>query len=186
MRTVVSNQQVAALWAAQSQDYAQNAKKSIYFKGPTIYSYGNHFPMAIFVSNRKGEKAVLRTTKTSSVTTADHMSEVYRVLPASMPCFYVPLFDGCEHSYSGADYLRPYFKDWREDYPQRISEAFVKAEHSRAKRNKLYYYNKAQELQHEANQFIQFWELGGIMDRLPDDMPKRLALAQLKDILGGN
>lgn len=62
----------------------------------------------------------------------------------------------------------------------------VLAEHAHAKYNKAHYYNEAQKLENAANQFIQFFELGGVMDRLPADMPKRLVMCQLKEILGGD
>lgn len=46
----------------------------MYFEGPTIFSYGSHFPIATHVTNARGERAVIFTRETYSVTTQKHMS----------------------------------------------------------------------------------------------------------------
>jgi hypothetical protein len=74
MKTVVKKSQVAHLWANQVQPSARNGGGSFYFEGPTIYSYGAHFPIAEHVQNARGEKAVLFTRDTRSVTTSAHIS----------------------------------------------------------------------------------------------------------------
>lgn len=80
MKIVVNSRQVAHLWANQSQSHASNACRSFYFNGPTIYSYGSHFPIATFAENSKGEKAVLFTRRTYSVSTSGHCNDVRHAL----------------------------------------------------------------------------------------------------------
>jgi hypothetical protein len=42
MRHVYPNHEMPHLWAHQSQDEARNATRSLYFEGPTIFSFGRH------------------------------------------------------------------------------------------------------------------------------------------------
>lgn len=72
MKTVFSNpQDIAHLWANQSQQEAKNSNRSFYFYGPTIYSYGSHFPIA-----KHYEGILLFTLNSYSVTTAKHIQIV--------------------------------------------------------------------------------------------------------------
>lgn len=73
-----SQEEVAHLWANQTQDSARHSSGSFYFDGKTIYSYGRHFPIAAHVTNEQGEKAILFTTRTYSNTTAKHIGIVWR------------------------------------------------------------------------------------------------------------
>lgn len=73
MKRIVSNSDVAHLFAHQSQNYAQNANGSFYFSGNSIYSYGSHFCIAKFV----GDYTLLFTERGYSNTTAKHISLTY-------------------------------------------------------------------------------------------------------------
>lgn len=95
--------EIPHLWAHQTQSEARNANKKLYFEGPTIYSYGSHFPIARIVTRglqswqsadyktgkRKPVQCVLFTTRTYSVTTAGHVSAVRGAIPPDMPVFHV-------------------------------------------------------------------------------------------------
>jgi hypothetical protein len=87
MRHIYSNHEIPHLWAHQAQDEARNSSSSFYFSGPTIYSYGSHFPIARHVTNDGGERAILFTTASHSVTTTQHCSLVRRAIPAAVPAF---------------------------------------------------------------------------------------------------
>ncbi len=50
MRKVFDNRQCAHIWAQQTQDEGRSNNGNVFFHGPTIYSYGYHFPMASFVT----------------------------------------------------------------------------------------------------------------------------------------
>lgn len=91
MRTIVNSSQVAHLWANQSQPEASNGGRSFYFDGPTIYSYGRHFPIASHVKNRAGASGVIFTRQRHSVTTAKHVTQTWRALRGlDLPVFSVP------------------------------------------------------------------------------------------------
>lgn len=73
MRIRVTNNEVARLWACQSQPEARS--DSMFFEGPIIYSYGRHFPIAMH-TEFKGKPCALKTTRDHSNTTAKHKSLV--------------------------------------------------------------------------------------------------------------
>ena len=66
--------EIPHLWAHRTQDEARNRQGNLYFTGDTIYSYGSHFPIARHAANEAGERGVLLTTATYSVTTSSHCS----------------------------------------------------------------------------------------------------------------
>jgi hypothetical protein len=127
-RHVYPNHEIPHLWAHQSQDEARNSTGSFYFNGPTIYSYGSHFPIARHVTNERGERAVLFTTAHHSVTTSGHCSAVARAIPPNVPVFRVPhLLDSWGNLPNHADNV--------ESYIRRISELLGKAKRARVNRD---------------------------------------------------
>lgn len=82
---------VAHAWAHQTQEYARNSGDTFYFRGDTIYSYGNHYPIATIVNSATtGNKAILFNTKSYSSTTAKHKSWVRSAIPYSDNVIEVP------------------------------------------------------------------------------------------------
>ena len=59
------NNTIAELWATQAQNHARNKRHTFYFTGNTIYSYGEHFPIAI-IEERFGRKFVLYNSRNYS------------------------------------------------------------------------------------------------------------------------
>jgi hypothetical protein len=74
MKKVFQNSELAHAFAQQSQDEGRNSNGSFYFRRETLYSYGSHFPICKFVTNDKGERALLFTERTYSNTTAKQIS----------------------------------------------------------------------------------------------------------------
>ncbi len=74
-KQVFSNSQLCHVWANQVQETGRNAKNSLYFSGPKIYSYGSHFLAAKFF-NVKGQKIVLINSHNYSSSTAGHLSDI--------------------------------------------------------------------------------------------------------------
>lgn len=73
MKKVFSNaDQTIHVWAQQTQD--EGRSKNCYFEGNTVYSYGNHYPLGIFIKNDKGETAVILNVAGYSHTTNSHIS----------------------------------------------------------------------------------------------------------------
>ena len=72
MKTVFPTQEVAHIWAKQSQEEGRNAGRNIFFTGKDIYSYGYHFCMGRIIDTG----TVLLTDRRYSNTTAKHLSHV--------------------------------------------------------------------------------------------------------------
>ena len=86
MKTVFDNDMTIHVWAQQTQGAGRNQTATIFFKGPTIYSYGHHFPMATYAD----VYTVLLSSTQYSVTTTRHLSDVRRALPSYVKVFEVP------------------------------------------------------------------------------------------------
>lgn len=75
MKTVFTSQQCVHVWAQQTQREGRNSNRSIFFEGPSIYSYGRHFEMARFIDG-----VVLVNCARYSVTTSKHQSWVRQAI----------------------------------------------------------------------------------------------------------
>ena len=93
--------EIPHLWAHRTQDDARNRQGNLHFTGDTIYSYGSHFPIARHVTNDAGERAVLFTTATYSVTTSSHCSAVRSAISSGIRVFHVS--NVCHGRYSGSE-----------------------------------------------------------------------------------
>jgi hypothetical protein len=76
MKNIFTNSELAHTYANQSQQRGRTSSGSFYFEGKTIYSYGQHFPIANIVTNDKGEEVMLFTYRNYSNTTSKHISIV--------------------------------------------------------------------------------------------------------------
>ncbi len=150
MRHVYPNHEVPHLWAHQTQDEARNSTGSFYFDGPTIYSYGSHFPIARHVTNERSERAILLTTAHHSVTTSGHCSAVAGAIPSDVPVFRVP------HLRNSWGDL-PNHTDNVESYVRRISELLGKAKRARVHRD--WYQREALGLREQLKRYVAFFAL---------------------------
>jgi len=145
MKTVVSSDNVAHLWAHKVQETARNGKSSIFFEGDTIYSYGHHFPMARHVKNKRGQSAILVTTRTYSVTTLRHQSIVRSSIPHSVPVFYVD------------DVTKDPEMSDAKDKETQAAEYLVKAK--RARTSKDFYLSRAGDCLNDATKLVSFFDI---------------------------
>lgn len=97
-RQVFPTDEVPHKWAHQAQDAARNPQGNLYFKGATIYSYRDSWPLAR-IYERKGARLVLANCARYSVTTAAHQNAVNRAC-SHMPSLAVPVV---ENRYGRAD-----------------------------------------------------------------------------------
>src|SRR4051794_17602476 len=84
MRTVVDSREVAHLWAHRAQEHARDRGGKLYFNGDTIYSYGEHFPIARHVYHGD-QHIVLFTCMGYSNTTSRHKRRVLSALNGHLP-----------------------------------------------------------------------------------------------------
>jgi len=90
MKKVVNNETVAHLWANEQQAEANSPNRSFYFCYDTIFSYGSHFPIAKHITNNKGVKGILFTTRSYSNTTAKHINDTLQAIPYKDSIIYCP------------------------------------------------------------------------------------------------
>lgn len=100
MKTVFNNEMCAHVWAQRSQH--EGRSENMFFRGPTIYSYGTHYPIAHFTGLRVAcgsaddqpiydAPLVLFNSKSSSMTTTGkHKPAVHKALPPLCRVVYVP------------------------------------------------------------------------------------------------
>lgn len=173
MRKVVNSSEVAHLWAHQTQSEARNAGGTLWFRGKTIYSYGEHFPIACFVENGQGEQAVLFTTRTYSLTTAMHMGLVRSAMRHISPVFHVPLESHrwMRDEQSHSDYLA--------SYRERITEKQNAVARARKESTREYAFHSLAGLVDEANRFAEFFSLPDRFEVLQDFDGLRQSLAKV-------
>lgn len=93
---MANHQQVAHAWAHQT---GRNCRGfNMYYEGPTIYSYGRHFPIARIVrevwQNREKvadleHPVVLFNSRSHSISTSKHQAHVYHAIPSGWEVFEV-------------------------------------------------------------------------------------------------
>jgi hypothetical protein len=149
--------EVPHLWAHRTQDEARNRQGNLYFTGDTIYSYGSHFPIARHVTNDAGERAVLFTTATYSVTTSSHCSAVRSAIPSGMQVFYVP--NVCQGRYSGSELTADDHTGNLADYTERIEKHVITSTRARSSYAKEWNHEHAVRLRDEAFAYCAFFGL---------------------------
>ena len=105
-KTVFDRDELTHVWAHQKATYGRAKSTNMYFEGPTIYSYGSHFPMARLVLGKdKKPAAVLLTTRRFSNTTSQHQSDV-RSAVSHLTRFHVTDVRQTKHAVNLNDYRR--------------------------------------------------------------------------------
>ena len=152
MKTVFPTDEIPHLWAHQTQAEARNGgRNNLYFEGATIFSYGSHFPIARHVTNKRGAKAILFTTKDYSVTTRVHIYAVRGAIPPGAMVFHVPCVDW--PSYRDTDS----HKDNLSYFPKRITELLEQA--AEARKNQAEFIADAHKVRLEAEGYCKFYSL---------------------------
>ena len=154
---VLDTGEIPHLWAHRTQDEARNRQGNLYFIGDTIYSFGSHFPIARHMTNYTGERAVLFTTATYSVTTSSHCSAVRSAIPSGIRVFHVP---NVSHGrYSGSDLTADDHADNLTDYAERIEKHVVTSARARSSYAKAWNNQHAGHLRDQAFAYCAFFGL---------------------------
>jgi hypothetical protein len=83
----MNNREVAHLWANQSRKAATGS--NFFFDGPTLYSYGHHFPVAMIAKHPEtGEPITLFNRASYSRSTSRHQAYA-RWAASHLPCYHV-------------------------------------------------------------------------------------------------
>lgn len=145
MKRCLKTDMVAHVWAQQNQDEGWNPQKNFYFRGLTIYSYRDSYPIATFVKNTRGERAALFRQDSYSVTTSGHIHAARLAVHGNL--FTV---------HNGYESGRPHHAYNRKDYVWRLDEALLKAARARSS---TYALDTAGRLAREANSYAEFFGL---------------------------
>ena len=73
--------EIPHLWAHRVQDDGRNPQGNLYFRGDTIYSYRDSYPIASHVTSGEKNAVLIRAGQPYSVTTSGHISAVRSSLP---------------------------------------------------------------------------------------------------------
>jgi hypothetical protein len=149
--------EIPHLWAHRTQDEAQNRQGNLYFTGDAIYSYGSHFPIARHLTNDAGERAVLFTTATHSVTTSSHCSAVRSAIPSGIRVFHVP--NVCHGRYSGSELTANDHTGNLNDYAERIEKHVITSARARSSYAKTWNNQSAGHLRDQAFAYSAFFGL---------------------------
>ncbi len=152
MKTVVTNPY--HLWANEVQAFARNGSGNRSFRDSQALSYST--VIAIIAKNPKGTgRAFLISTRSYSVTTSKHYSEIRHAIPPGERIFNVAYL-----STNAAD-----VKSQVQDYLVRIQEAALKAK--RARTSKEYRERDVADLISELRAYVTFFNVKGV--RIPGE-----------------
>jgi hypothetical protein len=149
--------EIPHLWAHRTQEEARNRQGNLYFTGDTIYSYGSHFPIARHVASEAGERAVLFTTSTYSVTTSSHCSAVRSAIPSGIRVFHVP--NVCHGRYTGSELTADDHAGNLADYAERMEKHVITSARARSSYAKEWNLEQAVGLRDEAVAYCAFFGL---------------------------
>jgi hypothetical protein len=150
---VFNSGEIPHLWAHRTQDDARNRQGNLYFNGDTIYSYGSHFPIARHIFNKAGDRAVLFTTASYSVTTSGHCSAVHSAIPSETRVFHVP------EVYPDTSTVKEAHERNLKHYAETADEHVSKCARARSSFNKEWHHKQAEEIRKEALAYCRFFHL---------------------------
>jgi hypothetical protein len=154
-KLVFDTGEIPHLWAHRTQEEARNRLGNLYFTNDTIYSYGSHFPIARHVVSEGGERAVLLTTATYSVTTSSHCSAVRSAIPSGIPVLHVP--NVCHGRYTRSELTADDHAGNLADYVERIEKHVITSARARSSYAKEWNHEHAVCLRDEAVAYCAFF-----------------------------
>lgn len=164
-RQVFPTSEIPHLWAHQTQESARNPQGNLYFRGPTIYSYRDSWPLArIYTRKDRGRAAdatlVLTNCERYSATTAQQQHGVNRAV-SHLRCMAVPFpaprFEGSKIETAAHKENLAYFE-------KAMQRALQKAERTTTEHNVNTYAERAARLHRDMADYMSFF---GIRRKMP-------------------
>lgn len=144
-KQVFDTGEIPHLWFHRSQESARNPQGNLFFRGDTIFSYGEHFPLARHVTSKSGKHAVMVNSGSYSFTTSGHQSQVRQAIASGTLVFEVPSIR--EHSFDHAANL--------EHFVRESEKALQTAE--RARKHGKYELATAMQMRDRAREYAKFF-----------------------------
>lgn len=158
-----SAEQAIHVWASRTQ-CGRNRCGNVFFDRASIWSYGNHFRMAQFVENARGDVACLVNTETYSRTTAHHLSMVRHSVPS-----YVTRFDAPGAAINHSETL--------EYFETESAKAWQKAKRARLEWRINSHIADAQYMVRQFNEYAAFFDISHRLE-MPADIDTAIAQAK--------
>lgn len=165
-RQVFPTAEIPHKWAHQTQESARNPQGNLYFRGPTIYSYRDSWPLARIYRNKKsgvtstGCVLVLTNSEKYSNTTAQHQYAVERaathLAQIAVP-YPAPRFEGSKLETAAHKENLAYFE-------KAMQRALEKAERATTEDKVRNYANRANALHKDMADYMMFF---GIRRKMP-------------------
>ena len=109
MRTKFNNSELSHIWANQTQTHGKGS--NMFFENETIYSYGYHFKIAQYVTNKDGIKCIFLNQRSYSNSTNKQQSLVFRSIPENVTFYRVVSFDDIQGTRAHKDNLTHYINE---------------------------------------------------------------------------
>ena len=109
MRTKFNNSELSHIWANQTQTHGKGS--NMFFENETIYSYGYHFKIAQYVTNKEGIKCIFLNQRSYSNSTNKQQSLVFRSIPENVTFYRVVSFDDIQGTRAHKDNLTHYINE---------------------------------------------------------------------------
>jgi hypothetical protein len=90
MKTKFNNSELSHIWANQTQSHGKGS--NMFFENETIYSYGYHFKIAQYVTNKEGQKCIFLNKRSYSNSTNKQQSLVFSSIPENVTFYRVVSF----------------------------------------------------------------------------------------------
>jgi len=183
------NSTVAKLWATQAQNHARNKQHNFYFTGNTIYSYGEHFPIAI-IEEKFGRNFVIYNSRSYSMTTNRHQNSVYWAIHhhlAGLPRLDLPLCGDGVDFLNWVDQQRDFIQQLIGDLnnPRKIHTPTREDFHDVIERlNDAAYYLCNQTASYHLHDFIRPVELDYLLTKVEERKTYRESKQRLKQAFG--
>lgn len=81
MPNVFSNDMTAHVWASRAQAEGRNSNGTLFFEGPTLFSYGRHYAAGFVLPMPDGGRVYMVNGDSYSVTTSRHVSRAAQAAP---------------------------------------------------------------------------------------------------------
>jgi hypothetical protein len=152
MKTKFNNSELSHIWANQTQSHGKGS--NMFFEHETIYSYGYHFKIAQYITNKEGIKCIFLNQRSYSNSTNKQQSLVFRSIPENVTFYRVVSFFNDINTSSTAH---------KENLTHYINEA-EKLQQLTIKANKLKmgYLNQLNNLMDIFNKYVLFFGLSDL------------------------
>jgi hypothetical protein len=158
MKTKFNNSELSHIWANQTQSHGKGS--NMFFENETIYSYGYHFIIAKYVTNKDGQKCIFLNKRSYSNSTNKQQSLVFRSIPENVTFYRVVSFDDVQGTRAHKDNLIHYINE-----AEKLQQLTIKAN-----KLKMGYLNQLESQIDIFNKYVSFFGLNDLEQFTSDSL----------------